>query len=242
MNIRLETRMRGLVPLLLAAFVLAGCQAVPQPPPGVDRTHPAPAVPDTRPEGVTYAITDASEVRIVIFAAGELAHLGHPHVLAGAPVSGRVVVAEPFADSWLEASLPVAELEADVPAWRVDEGFEPEIDPDDIRATIENMRSEAVLDAENHPTVRLESVGLRGPVWQPDLDLHITLRGTTRALTVPVVLELDDDRLVASGRLLLRQSEFGIEPFSALGGALRVADEFLVRFRIEAERRFANAD
>jgi hypothetical protein len=41
---------------------------------------------------------------------------------------------------------------------------------------------------------------------------------------------------MAAGELRLRQSDFGITPFSVLGGALTVEDELRVRYRLLARR------
>ena len=40
------------------------------------------------------------------------------------------------------------------------------------------------------------------------------------------------DRLVVAGAFVLRQSDFGIKPFSVLGGLLAVEDELVVEFRL----------
>ncbi|HEY2705414.1 MAG TPA: YceI family protein [Candidatus Dormibacteraeota bacterium] len=48
----------------------------------------------------------------------------------------------------------------------------------------------------------------------------LTINGTTR----PVRIELGQDGDRVSGRLSLRQTDFGIKPFSAMLGALKVAD------------------
>jgi len=75
---------------------------------------------------------------------------------------------------------------------------------------------------------------MRGPRWQPDIDVRIRLVGTERDLTVPVVLMIHDDQLIATGQISVLQSEFGLEPFTVAGGQLSVADRIQVRFRVVA--------
>jgi hypothetical protein len=58
-----------------------------------------------------------------------------------------------------------------------------------------------------------------------DLHLEATLAG---------------DSLTASGEARIRQTDFGIEPVSAVGGAVKVKDEVLVRYAIRARRRHAD--
>jgi len=47
----------------------------------------------------------------------------------------------------------------------------------------------------------------------------------------------DGDVLRATGELKLSHAELGLEPFSALGGALSVADAFTVHYKITAHPR-----
>jgi polyisoprenoid-binding protein YceI len=96
------------------------------------------------------------------------------------------------------------------------------------------MRSPELLDARTYPEIRIESVGISGPRWQPDIRALVTLAGATREVTVPVALTLGNETLTASGRFVIRQTDFDLTPYSTAGGALRVSDEVLVRFRILA--------
>jgi hypothetical protein len=41
--------------------------------------------------------------------------------------------------------------------------------------------------------------------------------------------------ITASGELTLKQSDFGITPFSVLGGALAVQDQLELRFELSAQ-------
>jgi hypothetical protein len=94
------------------------------------------------------------------------------------------------------------------------------MDEEMITDTRHNMLSAEVLNAQAHPRIIIRSIGVSGPRWQPDMTVEITLRGHTRVTTVPVALEIANDHLIASGRFRLLQTEFGIQPFSALGGNL----------------------
>jgi hypothetical protein len=63
------------------------------------------------------------------------------------------------------------------------------------------------------------------------------MHGVTRSFTVPTIIEDKPGELVASGQLVLKQSEFGITPMSVLGGAMVVQDPMELRFRIVARRQ-----
>lgn len=224
--------------LAFALVVLAACQAQPRPDASEAVTRPAGDERLSLPEGQRYHVVGkASKIRIVLFPDGPLARMGHPHVIGGNAIGGEIVVADDFAESGLKLEIAVEALEVDRPQWRREEGFDPDMSESAIDDTRENMLSPEQLDAENHPTIVIESVDITGPRWQPDVDVRITLAGVEREITVPVALDHIDYKLTATGRFVIRQSDFGIEPFSAAGGNIRVADEVLIRFRIEAMAR-----
>ena len=62
----------------------------------------------------------------------------------------------------------------------------------------------------------------------------VSVHGVERTVDAPVELEMRAGSLVAKGRIALKQTDFGITPLSALGGAIQVQDEVRVRFAIRA--------
>ena len=91
------------------------------------------------------------------------------------------------------------------------------------REEIESIMRTQVLRSERHPTITFRSTSVEGDGKRATITGNLTLRRRTR----PVVLELRMARS-ASPRLRARgsvaQTEFGIKPYSALLGALRVTD------------------
>ena len=217
-------------------LALIGCQAQPRPTLAAGETREVSAERVEWPAEARIFEVDraASELRIVVYPDGPLARLGHAHVVGGPVISGQVALVEPWQESALRLAVDVEGLEVDRPEWRRDEGFERDPSDSAIQGTRENLRSPAVLDVARYPLIEIESLGLRGPRWQPDIDLRVRLRGVVRELTVPVALTISADRIVAVGQLGLLQSDFGLQPFSVAGGQLAVADSILVRFRIVA--------
>jgi polyisoprenoid-binding protein YceI len=122
---------------------------------------------------------------------------------------------------------------------------QPELSPEDLETVETQVRGAGVLHAADHPEIvyRAERVdveerwaaegmeGLRGT-----LAGQLTLRGQSRPLAVPVVAQWSGDRLRATGRASLRQTDFGIEPYRRFLGTVAVRDEVLVEFTIEAVR------
>ena len=68
------------------------------------------------------------------------------------------------------------------------------------------------------------------------MPITLELAGQRVQQTVPVTVELSAAELAVAARFRVRQSDFGIEPFSVMGGALSVADEVDVALRILARR------
>lgn len=187
------------------------------------------------PSGQRFVIApETSRLRIVLRAEGALARLGHPHVVGGAVIQGELVIADSWQDSAFHLWIPVDELLVDVPEWREDEGFSASLPEGAIEATRRNMLSEGQLNLANHPFLTIESLKITGPKWQPDVGIRITVAGHSSEWSVPLALDWDTHQLTATGQLPVRLSQLGIEPFSALGGRLRVADDIIVRFMLHA--------
>ena len=234
--------MKNLSPWLIAIVLcglLAGCQSSPQ------RLHasmtdeavePLADWPDPPSRQGQHYLVDrqASEVRMVVLAAGPLARFGHPHVVGGPVVDGRIIIGDGRHDAGLELTIAVGDLELDHPEWRADEGFDPDMPDGAIEATRENLLSTQVLDQARFPLIRVRSLSMTGPAWQADLRLAIQLKDQIRALTVPVAIERHENQLIATSRFEISQRAFGITPFSAAGGALQVDDRILIRLRIVA--------
>ena len=102
--------------------------------------------------------------------------------------------------------------------------------------TTSNMLGKAVLDAATHPLIRIESVALTGPGWNPTVTARVTLRGATRDLRFPAAVFRQGDTLTVIASFQISQSAFGIEPFTTLNGGLRVRDAIDVRLRLAARR------
>lgn len=189
--------------------------------------------------GQEYRVaTDASELRVLIWRAGPLAGFGHNHVAVTRALSGTVSLAATVSESSVKLEFPVSSLTLDEPQVRADEGaaFEGEIPADDIAATRNNMLGPDLLDAAEHPSIRIESAAVAGMLPNVALTTRVTVRGETHPVEVPVSVNTFDGGLVATGRLRLPHSAIGLRPFRVALGSLRVADELVVEFRIVARR------
>jgi len=221
---------------LLAAALLglaAGCM------PSLPREAAIGAQPDlsgnyyrqAQADGVTVLRVDPARslLTVEVSSAGSLSALGHDHVVAARTLRGYVAPERNRAD----LSVDLAQLTVDEPALRAQAGFDSQPSADAIAGTRRNML-ERVLEAERFPlaAIRIERIAQREV-----LRLAITLHGTTREFETPARIEaLSDGGMAVSGRMQLRQSDFGITPYAVLGGALAVQDSLDLRFHIVAVR------
>jgi hypothetical protein len=148
--------------------------------------------------------------------------------------SGDVYLAPAFKDSIFSLKLPVKGFEVDRAEARSAAGadFASKPSAKDIQGTTEHMMGAGTLDVEKYPEVTIQSVSVSGEESKAEMTVRITLHGTARDVKVPVTVSRDGDDLTAAADFELRQSEFGITPFSAAGGALQVADAFKVHLKI----------
>jgi polyisoprenoid-binding protein YceI len=129
-----------------------------------------------------------------------------------------------LADDPAETSI---ELEADATSLRVREGTGGmqslgDDDKANIRTTIDDevLKGQAIAFRSTQVTGAEGGLGVQG---------ELTLAGTTRPLAFDLTIG-DDGRL--TGAAAVKQTEWGMKPYSALFGALKVADE--VRVEVDA--------
>lgn len=230
---------RGLLALTLglAGILLAACQTASTAPRAVQALAPLPSLPVPGAEHFVVQ-PELSDVRFLVYRAGALAAFGHDHVIQAKGIRGDVYLAKDFQTSGFSLSLPVAGFVVDDPKARSVEGPDFAEQPSDaaIDGTRKNMLGPDLLDAAHFPDVSIRSVSLLGPDWGPDATVRIELRGVARDVNVPISVERNGDTLSVHGAFVIKQSDFGITPFSALGGGLQVADALRVRFHLVAQK------
>lgn len=192
---------------------------------------------DSRAESTIYRVdAEGSDIRLLVHRAGALSRLGHSHVISVGQIAGTVYVHPDLERSSFELEIPVRGLVVDDPRARREEGDEFSTEPSerDMAGTRDNMLGERVLNAEQYPFVRLTGTGPTGDGPEFVLELSIELLGRVVELSVPTTLRLDADSLEATGTFRLSHGDLGMRPFSAMVGALRVADEMELKYRVRA--------
>lgn len=101
-----------------------------------------------------------------------------------------------------------------------------------------NLASRDVLDADRHPEVRFTGEGQlpEGGAGRVRVEGRLTIRGSARPLALDCDLRGSGDRWVVTGEVRLRQTDFGMTPYTALFGALKVQDEVRVSWELAYQR------
>jgi polyisoprenoid-binding protein YceI len=237
MNILLSLRfVRTVVLLLTLSITLIGCQTTTQPQSPTDTIQSVAPTENTPSAPTQYRIQSSSMVHILVYRGGPLARLGHNHVISSTDVQGTVDFNPQLSQSKFLITLPVNTLIVDAAEARAQEGedFSASV-PDDAReGTRRNLLRAEVLDGEHFPTVSLQSTRIEGTPTAPLLTLQVTLKGIAREVIVPAQVNFAPNAFTANGEFTLKQTDFGITPFSIGMGALQVKDELKIRFRIDA--------
>jgi polyisoprenoid-binding protein YceI len=226
--------------LLLAVTLLASCgtrtaqeQSEPQELPA----FPLETYLSASDAKVYKIIPQLSQADIVVRRGGTLARFGHDHVVSANQITGYVLFSQhKLQDSRADLRIDLQTLLVDDPLSR--EAFKLDTQPSqqDIEKTRFNMLS-GVLQSEQWPVTHLSIKITGGSSESLQASLGIYLHGIQHNYPVTIQTEgLATELLTAKGNFSLKQSDFGIKPFSVLGGGLKVLDQVDISFKLQASQ------
>lgn len=181
----------------------------------------------------TWAIDPArSSVRIHVGKSGLMSFAGHEHEVAAPQVQGEVHAdAEDLTRSRVTLTFATGAL-------KVDETREPRGDAPKVQ---EAMLGPKVLDIARFPTVTFASTRVAGRSTGPgryDLEItgDLTLHGVTRGVVLPLRVDVTEGRMTATGRLEIRQTDYGITPVN-VAGVVKVKNALTIDYVLAARPR-----
>ncbi|WP_141578471.1 YceI family protein [Actinomadura sp. WMMA1423] len=142
---------------------------------------------------------------------------GHDLTIEATRWSAAVEARDPLEDSSVEVTVEVEGLEV-----REGTGGVKPLTDQDRAEIVKNLRK--VLDVRRYPEIGFVSTAIAGDAVEGDL----TIMG--RVKPVRLAAALDGDRV--RGGLTVDQTRWGIKPYSAFFGALRLADEVEIEFDV----------
>ena len=229
-------------PALVSALLvwLTACSVAPR------ETRPPTAKPQEIPaqtyleavgtSDVYQVVPERSRAEFLVRRAGSLQRLGHDHVIEATQIEGYALLdAERIGNSRADLAIDLNALAVDPPELRTVYQLETHPSETDIQGTAKNL-SEHVLETATWPRALVRVTQLESLEGETRCTVSLTLKGETRTFPATVIVHHDDDVLQVRGSFDLNQSDFGIQPFSILGGALSVQDRVEISYRLEAAR------
>jgi polyisoprenoid-binding protein YceI len=187
--------------------------------------------------GKTFVLDpQRSEVRIYAFRGGSAGKFGHNHVLSAPQFQGYFYLPPGGAEGGrFDLAFRLDQLEIDNPAHRLTLGpaFTSTPSPEAIASTREHMLGQSNLDANHFPFVRLRALQISGEAPKFAARIELEMHGQRREMWVPLNVYGLPDQLTVSGAFVLRQTDFGIKPYSFLNGLVSVLDAVLIEFKLQ---------
>jgi polyisoprenoid-binding protein YceI len=155
--------------------------------------------------------------------------LGHNHGVEGMLASGSLTVGG-------KGSLvfDMTTFTADTAQARKYVGLDADFSVSDARKVNENMRGADCLDVGRHPKASFEVTAMFAAPNQPAgryfLDGQFTLHGVTRPLRLLTETVATNQAGVFGlrGWFKVKQSDYGVKPFSVAGGVIAIEDELTI--------------
>jgi polyisoprenoid-binding protein YceI len=177
-------------------------------------------------DSVTYRLARTSRLQVKTGTAGLFGFAGHAHLIQARAFRGEVVYhpKEP-ARSRVAITIVTDSLEVLTPP-----------DTAEIRKVTKSMK-EDVLHTGRYPTITLVSRAVTPTATGFHLVAAVTMAGRTREVPMDVTVGIGTDSLEAATAFVVKQSDFGIKPYSGgPGGTVKVADKVAFGIRAVAIR------
>lgn len=172
---------------------------------------------------------DKSSVWILVDKAGPLATFGHRHVIEVGHLTGFASVS-PGAATHADVRFPVASLEVDRPAALEHFGVKEKLSDADRQGTRRHMLGRNVLDASRYPWVNLRIDIAHTRAGSAPFKALLQLHGTQKTLRLRTNLRHAARAWTVTGSFSIKQSQYGITPYSIMLGALRVKNKIDIRY------------
>jgi polyisoprenoid-binding protein YceI len=108
------------------------------------------------------------------------------------------------------------------------------------RKEFHNVLNNLVLESDKFPRIKFVSASVSdarksGETRTFTLNGDLSLRDATKGVSFPVTVTIAKDQLRATGEAKLKQTDFGITPYSGKLGLIKIGDEIKIDFSIVAK-------
>lgn len=174
-------------------------------------------------------IPEQSLFHVLAYSDGLLSGLGHDHVITATKWRGSYEIKN-------ETDLQ-AFIEVDVQGLVVDTVKDRKMYPhlankdqpsaEDIAGTKNNMHGRDVLDVRQYPVIQ---VWIKGDTGTKNMSVRLGLHGQEAETVAQYTSFCENGVLMAKGKFSFSHADFGLDPFAALFGAIKVAEKFDFHF------------
>ena len=217
--------------LLLGVMLLAGHTWVSaQEPVAVPAAAAAPA-------SRAYKVDPAkTQIYAIVLKDGVASAVAHDHVIAAKDSSGTVIFAAGDPKNSIEVTVNVNSFQADEASMRKKAGLGEGPSADDARTVETNMKAADQLNVGKYPTMTFKSTTITpqgGDKYQ--VEGKFTLHGVTKDVKFTATAAIENGAWHGKGKLVLKQSDYGFQPYSALFGAIKNKDPITLYLDIWAQ-------
>lgn len=186
---------------------------------------------------VKYRVsTDKSEIAVKVFKVGLISMFGHDHVIKADKIKGFVYFNNKLLyKSSVNISVAANSFDPDLPVLRKKYGLTDTLSGSDRTGIRQDMIAANQLNIDKYPDISFVSDIItkdKNDNYIVSGKLHI--HGIERRIILPVKIEIRGDILNASGSFYIKQSDYGIEPFSTALGTIKNKDKVEIIFNIWA--------
>jgi polyisoprenoid-binding protein YceI len=188
----------------------------------------------------TYTIVPSeSSFWVFVAKAGLFSAFAHDHEIGVKRFSGRVTIPSTGASGAGAGSVTNGSLQLEIEAKSL-AVLDKKPSEADKKKIFDAMHND-VLESGKYETIEFKSAAVSDwkqtgeDAYNFTLAGDLRLHGVTKRIAVPVRLTVTPQQLRATGQCTLRQSDFGIKPYSAAGGTVKVKNEVVVHFDIVAK-------
>lgn len=178
----------------------------------------------------TFSFSAAqSQLTLTLIQEGALRKMYPTHTVGVKSFSGRIQMPA-------DESKASAELDAESKSFvNIDKSMS-----DFERGGFHKVLHEEVLASKQHPTIKFRSTSITNVQKSGEnrsFTLHgdLTLRGVTKRVAFPVKVTISGNQLRATGEEHIKQTDFGITPYSGGLGTIKIGDQLKVSFVIVAQ-------
>lgn len=215
-------------PKILLLATLFGLAFMPSPSVVSAQRRKAPKKPMNTVAKTYSMIAAQSQLTLTLIQEGVLRRIHPTHHVGVKSFTGRIQLPT-------DESKALAELDAEAKSFANIDKSMSEFE----RSGFHQVLHGEVLASDRFPTIKFRSVSITNVQKSGDqrsftLNGDLTLRGVTRRVAFPVKVTLQGNQLRATGEESIKQTDFGITPYSGGLGTIKIGDQLKVSFVIVA--------